>query len=60
MYIFFSASVTAVFVLEEEEGKEISFQRSVQGSSSECRINNNVSLKRLLKHVSRVFQNMSL
>jgi structural maintenance of chromosome 1 len=38
-----SASVTAVFVLEEESGKEISFQRSVQGSSSEYRINGTVS-----------------
>jgi structural maintenance of chromosome 1 len=37
-----SASVTAVFVLEEESGKEISFQRSVQGSSSEYRINGTV------------------
>ncbi|RZC33774.1 structural maintenance of chromosomes protein 1A [Asbolus verrucosus] len=37
-----SASVTAVFVLEEETGKEISFQRSVQGSSSEYRINGSV------------------
>ncbi|XP_012537435.1 structural maintenance of chromosomes protein 1A [Monomorium pharaonis] len=35
-----SASVTAVFVLED--GTEKSFMRSVQGSSSEHRINNNV------------------
>lgn len=38
----FSASVTAVFELES--GIEKSFMRSVQGSSSEHRINNNVSL----------------
>ncbi|XP_063925874.1 structural maintenance of chromosomes protein 1A isoform X2 [Zophobas morio] len=37
-----SASVTAVFILEEESGKEVSFQRSVQGSSSEYRINGSV------------------
>lgn len=37
-----SASVTAVFILDEDEGKEIAFQRSVQGSSSEYRINNSV------------------
>ncbi|KAF5296636.1 hypothetical protein FQA39_LY12464 [Lamprigera yunnana] len=35
------ASVTATFALDDE-GKEISFQRSVQGSSSEYRINHNV------------------
>nr|CAH7756245.1 unnamed protein product [Callosobruchus chinensis] len=35
-----SASVTAVFTIDDE--KEMSFQRSVQGSSSECRINGNV------------------
>lgn len=46
LYIFFlicSASVTAVFVIDEDEGKEASFQRSVQGSSSEYRINGSVS-----------------
>lgn len=45
LYIYFlcSASVTAVFLLDGEDGKEISFQRSVQGSSSEYRINGNVS-----------------
>ncbi|EFA08076.1 structural maintenance of chromosomes protein 1A [Tribolium castaneum] len=37
-----SASVAAVFVLDEESGKEICFQRSVQGSSSEYRINGTV------------------
>lgn len=37
----YSASVTAVFELEN--GTEKSFMRSVQGSSSEHRINNNVS-----------------
>lgn len=39
--INYSASVTAVFELED--GTEKSFMRSVQGSSSEHRINNNVS-----------------
>lgn len=39
-----SASVTAVFLLDDPEDpdKEIAFQRSVQGSSSEFRINGNV------------------
>lgn len=37
----YSASVTAVFELED--GTEKSFMRSVQGSSSEHRINNNVN-----------------
>ncbi|XP_018333295.1 structural maintenance of chromosomes protein 1A [Agrilus planipennis] len=37
-----SASVTAVFSLEEDSDNEIRFQRSVQGSSSEYRINNNI------------------
>jgi len=40
-FIECSASVTAVFELED--GTEKSFMRSVQGSSSEHRINNNVS-----------------
>lgn len=40
-YFLFSASVTAVFALDND--KEMSFQRSVQGSSSEYRINGNVS-----------------
>ena len=35
--------MTAVFILEEESGKEVSFQRSVQGASSEYRINGSVS-----------------
>ncbi|KAJ8940823.1 hypothetical protein NQ314_010581, partial [Rhamnusium bicolor] len=35
-----SASVTAVFIVDD--GKDIAFQRSVQGSSSEYRINGNV------------------
>ncbi|XP_018576283.1 structural maintenance of chromosomes protein 1A isoform X2 [Anoplophora glabripennis] len=35
-----SASVTAVFTVED--GREVAFQRSVQGSSSEYRINGNV------------------
>ncbi|KAJ8936212.1 hypothetical protein NQ318_014841 [Aromia moschata] len=35
-----SASVTAVFIVDE--GKEVAFQRSVQGSSSEYRINGSV------------------
>ncbi|KAJ8915816.1 hypothetical protein NQ315_004628 [Exocentrus adspersus] len=35
-----SASVTAVFIFED--GKEVAFQRSVQGSSSEYRVNGNV------------------
>lgn len=39
--IEYSASVTAVFELGD--GNEKSFMRSVQGSSSEHRINNNVS-----------------
>lgn len=46
MFFYFfvcSASVAAVFILDEEEGKEIRFQRSVLGSSSEYRINNTVS-----------------
>lgn len=38
--LHYSASVTAVFELED--GNEKSFMRSVQGSSSEHRINNNV------------------
>ncbi|XP_045462498.1 structural maintenance of chromosomes protein 1A [Harmonia axyridis] len=37
-----SASVTAVFSLDDETGKEMAFQRSVQGSSSEYRINGSV------------------
>lgn len=37
-----SASVTAVFQLED--GTEKSFMRSVQGSSSEHRINSNVNV----------------
>lgn len=36
-----SCSVTAVFYLDDE-GKELSFQRSVQGSSSEYRIDNSI------------------
>jgi len=40
-FVEYSASVTAVFELED--GTEKSFMRSVQGSSSEHRINNNVS-----------------
>lgn len=39
---FFSASVTAVFELED--GSEKSFMRTVQGSSSEHRINGNVNI----------------
>lgn len=40
---FFSASVTAVFELED--GTEKSFMRAVHGSSSEHRINGGVSIK---------------
>ncbi|XP_065161475.1 structural maintenance of chromosomes protein 1A [Atheta coriaria] len=36
-----SASVTAVFYMDDE-GSEVAFQRSVQGSSSEYRINNKI------------------
>ncbi|CAG9862762.1 unnamed protein product [Phyllotreta striolata] len=35
-----SASVTAIFIIDD--GREVSFQRSVQGSSSEYRINGNI------------------
>lgn len=45
--MFFSCSVTAVFCLEEE-GKELAFQRSVQGSSSEYRINCSVNIYSLI------------
>lgn len=41
-FVEYSASVTAVFELED--GTEKSFMRSVQGSSSEHRINNTVCL----------------
>ncbi|XP_060536430.1 structural maintenance of chromosomes protein 1A [Cylas formicarius] len=37
-----SASVTAVFVISGDPEKEVSFQRSVQGSSSEYKINGSV------------------
>ncbi|XP_017771706.1 PREDICTED: structural maintenance of chromosomes protein 1A [Nicrophorus vespilloides] len=37
-----SASVTAVFYLDDDELKEKAFQRSVQGSSSEYRIDNEI------------------
>lgn len=40
----FSASVAAVFILDDDTGAEIRFQRSVINSSSEYRINNNVSI----------------
>lgn len=39
-----SASVAAVFILDDESGAEVRFQRSVINSSSEYRINNNVSV----------------
>lgn len=44
MYCCYSASVAAVFILDDETGAEIRFQRSVINSSSEYRINNNVSI----------------
>ncbi|KAL1497486.1 hypothetical protein ABEB36_008443 [Hypothenemus hampei] len=37
-----SASVTAVFILGEDDEREIAFQRSVHGSSSEFKINGNI------------------
>ncbi|XP_050296378.1 structural maintenance of chromosomes protein 1A [Anthonomus grandis grandis] len=37
-----SASVTAVFSMGEGTNEEISFQRSVHGSTSECKVNGNI------------------